>query len=316
MTDDIPQHDWGPSSAGWSEDSTRVDLFVLGALTIDSFGRRRAPGGSVLHAARGASLAGFTVAVATIAGDEPEATAGIEELARLAVLHVQRARATVRFRHTTTRSRRLLHLDSRAAPLKVTQSMLDLAHPRAVLFAPVAGEIGPGALRLFADAPWRPVRAANLQGWLRRVRVGRRVIAVPIKSIGKALVRALSAMDLLVLSREDLADDANPWHQLDELRHQFGDRPVLVLTDSANGAWVDDSRMRYLRAGGWSKRWRQPVPRWVEGVPTVGAGDVLAGLMAVQIWLSPYLSNLKPVMVSAMEGVADLLETRRQDPMG
>lgn len=311
MTDDIPRLEWGPSSAGWSEDASRVDLLALGALTIDRFSDgHTAPGGSVLHVARGAAFAGHTVAIATVAGGEAEAREGLIELNRLGSLHVQRTRATARFRHRSMQSGRRLHLEAPAVRLAVTQSVLDLAHPHAVLFAPVAGEIGPRALRLFDDAPWRPVRAANLQGWLRKLDVGEAVTACPLESLGNQVASGLAAMDLLVVSREDLANVADPWQQLDELRHRFGDRPVLVLTDGGNGAWIDDRRMRPLRGGEWSERWHQPVPRRVDHVATVGAGDVLAGLLAVQLWPS-YLPDLRPLIVTAMDRVAELLEARR-----
>jgi len=117
-------------------------------------------------------------------------------------------------------------------------------------------------------------------------------------------------MDLLVVGREDLENVADPWQQLNELRHRFGDRPVLVLTDGENGAWIDDRRLRPLRGGEWSERWHQPVPRRVDDVATVGAGDVLAGLLAVQLWPS-YLPDLRPLIISAMDRVSELLEARR-----
>jgi sugar/nucleoside kinase (ribokinase family) len=263
-----------------------------------------------MHVSRGISLAGYTLAVGTIAGQEAEARDGLDELGRVAALHVQRSRTTTRFRHRAYRSGRRLYLEAPAVRLAITQPLLDLARPSAVLFAPVAGEIGPGALRLFGDAPWRPVRAANLQGWLRVLRVGHAVSAIRLRSLGRPLAAALSSMDLIVVSREDLAERSEPWNQVDELRHRFGDRPVLVLTDGVEGAWIDDRRMRPLRGGDWVDRWHQPVPTRVDGVSTVGAGDVLAGLFAVQLRWS-FLRDLRPLIVAAMEGVARFLEARR-----
>ncbi|MGH2462464.1 MAG: hypothetical protein ACRDFZ_02415 [Candidatus Limnocylindria bacterium] len=311
MSDDISRREWGPRSAGWSDRAADVDLFVLGALTIDRFSSRLAsPGGSVIHAARGVALAGYRVAVATVADGEAEARDGLNELSRMTALHIQRSRTTTRFNHRSSRAGRRLYLEAPAVRIAVTQPLLDLARPSAVLFAPVTGEIGPHVLGLFGDAPWRPVRAATLQGWLRSAQVGRSVSAIRLQSLGRQLVGALSRMDLVVVSREDLAERNDPGQQLDELRNRFGDRPVLVLTDGTEGAWIDDRRMRPLRGKDWSDRWHQPVPYRVDGASTVGAGDVLAGLFAVQLRWS-YLRDLRPLIENAMKGVARFLEAGR-----
>ncbi len=81
-------------------------------------------------------------------------------------------------------------------------------------------------------------------------------------------------MDLVIGSSEDLrADGADALAQLQALRATLGDRPPLVVTDGAHGPWLDDgSGPRHLALG-----------QQVEGVSTIGAGDMFAAFMLLAL---------------------------------
>ncbi len=245
--------------------ATALDLLIVGALTVDRFpDGSLAPGGSVLHATRPAVDAGYRVGVVTVAGPEPPASAGLETLASLGALARQDATATLTFVHEETPDGRRLTVEVRATPLSAPPVAQP---PRAVLYAPVADELGsslggqryPGA-----------VRGAILQGWLRHLEVGAVVRPRPAASLAPELRAELGACAVLIASREDLlADGHEPGDQLDALRAAVGPRPTLVVTDADHGAWVD-------RDGG---RTLVGVPRVVRDVPMVGAGDAYAALL-------------------------------------
>jgi sugar/nucleoside kinase (ribokinase family) len=152
------------------------------------------------------------------------------------------------------------------------------------------------------------VRAASLQGWLRQLVPGELVIGRPLAELDPGLIAALSRMDLLVASREDLLADADrPDQQLDALRSALGPRPALVLTDAAAGAWFDHT------GSGASERWQVPVARVVESVPAIGAGDVFAAALTLR-WpraVAPTRDGITLAARDAMRTVADELERRR-----
>lgn len=272
---------------------TGLDLLIVGALTIDRFADgSRAAGGSVLHATQPAVDAGYRVAVVTVAGAEPEAARGLATLAALADVHRQETGSTLTFAHEETPEGRRLTLDVPATPLET----LPLADPpRAVLYAPVADEMGsslggqryPGA-----------VRGAILQGWLRHLEAGAVVRPRPVASLGPELIAELAACDVLIASREDLLADARePAAQIDALRAAVGPHPTLVVTDADHGAWVDRHGRRVLVG----------VPRVVRDVPMVGAGDAYAAL------LLGAMGRGRPPEAAARDaagGVAEMLAAR------
>lgn len=272
----------------------RLDLLVVGGLTVDRFADgSAAAGGSVLHAARAARDAGRRVGVVTACGDEPEVAAARDELAALPFAALEPAPQSISFRHAEGDAGRELVLLAPGAPITTAPRV----EARAVLHAPVAGEIGPVLLG------WRPrgaVATAILQGWLRRLSTGERVTPLPVAAIAPPVVAALRSCALLVASREDLAGDGGaPDGQLDALRAAVGPHPALVLTDGIGGAWLD-------LAGA---RWHEPVPRVVAG-STVGAGDMLAALLAVD-WPRPAEpAAVRRLLAAAMRAVADRLAPR------
>jgi sugar/nucleoside kinase (ribokinase family) len=282
--------------------AARVDLLVIGALTVDRFADgSSAPGGSVLHVARAGAPRGARVSVITVAGPEAEAQAGLDELRRLAIaVEATSADATATFTHREEAGRRTLGLGRRGGRLRVSGSRL-LSGMAAVLLAPVAGEIAADDL-----APLDPTarRVAILQGWLRSLDEGTEVRPIRLGALASPLREALARFDLLVASREDLAAESDdPAQQLDALRRAVGPGPALVVTDGADGAWLDapgsgQAGARHLR-----------VPWRVGSASTVGAGDILAAFLAIGS-VEP-AGSLAAHTESAMRTVAEILEERR-----
>jgi sugar/nucleoside kinase (ribokinase family) len=276
-----------------------LDLLVVGGLTIDRFADdSSAAGGSALHIARAAAPRGVRLGVVTAVGPEPTAQAGLSELRRLAtVVEATVGTATATFGHSDTAAVRQLHLDRGGGHLDVDADELERQGARALLFAPIGGEFEVEAVSL-GDSQ-RP-RAAILQGWLRTMEPDAQVRPLPLIALDPALVRALGRLDLLVVSREDmLAEGDDPSAQLHALRQAVGSGPSLVLTDGANGVWLNTGASQ-----------RHLAPPWrVEGVPTVGAGDVLAAFMLVA------LAERRPPAEAAelaMRVVAEVLEERKR----
>ena len=272
------------------------DLLVIGGLTVDRFADgSSAPGGSVLHIARALGPRGLRLAVTTVAGPEPEAQAGLEEIRGLATrLDSSVASATATFVHRETPEGRRLWLERRGGRIRLES--VDSAVAHAILVAPIADEIEEEDLVRLDDAI---TRAAILQGFLRSFTSDGEVRPVPLSGLESGLATALSAFDLLVASREDLAGEAvEPSDQLSALRRTVGPRPELVVTDGVRGVWIQGEHL--------------PVPRVVEGVSSVGAGDVFAAFLLAGGWPRPAgAAFLRERAAAAMLAVADVLEERR-----
>jgi sugar/nucleoside kinase (ribokinase family) len=281
-----------------------LDLLIVGGLTVDWFeDGSRAPGGSVLHAIRAVAGGDRRLGVVTLAGDEPEAIAARRELRDLsAALHVQSATGSICFEHHETASGRALTFVRSAGRLACPPLSV---RPAAVLYAPVADELDAG---LGGQAYPGARRGAILQGWLRHLRPGHPVGALPLGSLPAGLLQTLAGMDLVVASREDLAAHAaEPFDLLAALRAALGTGPAVVVTDGAAGMWLD------LAGPGGVARWHMPAPRVVEGVSTVGAGDALAAAMLFGPWPdSPTRDFLADRGRTAMDLVLKMLEARRR----
>jgi sugar/nucleoside kinase (ribokinase family) len=276
----------------------RPDLLIVGGLTLDRLADgSTVAGGSVLHAARAAAGAGRRVATITAAGPEPEARAAVAELISLGPCLASATAASIRFAiHHEGGARRLL-LEGKGSMVRALDSQLSDLAPRAVLLAPVAGEVPVATVRASKVIP---TRVAALQGWLRRLVAGDEARPMPLSELGDELTAALADLDALVVSDDDLADMAgNPRRQLASLRAAVGPRPLLALTTGADGTWLIDRGpgIRHL-----------PVPRRLEAISTVGAGDAFAGLFAIA--LADAL-NPEEAVAAAMEGAAAYLGTRR-----
>ena len=275
--------------------SGALDLVVVGGLTVDRFtDGSAAPGGAVLHIARALAARGVRIGIVTTAGPEPEALAGLAELRDLASrLEASTSPASITFGHAETAAGRELVLERRGG--RVPAASADAA--AAVLFAPVADEIPASALAVGRGA----IRGAVLQGWLRSTEEGEPVRPQSITAVDAGLVAALAALDLVIGSSEDLrADGADPLAQVQALRATLGDRPPLVVTDGANGPWLDDgSGPRHL-----------PLGQQVDGVSTIGAGDMFAAFMLLALGGSVGASPMTAAR-SAHDQVAEVLLSRR-----
>lgn len=277
-----------------------LDLLIVGGLTVDHFGERSAAGGSVLHATRAGVHSGVRLAALTAADSEPDALTGLAEIAASGQLLHQDAQTTIGFGHRETRDGRILTFEAAGAPLSLSAGQVDELRPAAVLLAPVAGEIGAATVTSSAGRAWRPLRAAILQGWLRLLEAGTVVKPLALSGLPPELVAALAQLAVLVASREDLlADASHPQAQLAALRSTIGPGPILVVTDGVEGAWFDvDERIGHV-----------PVAFRVDGVPTVGAGDAYAAILAVR--LATGSTQLRDAMAAAAQAVAEILAARR-----
>ncbi len=258
------------------EGSLQLDLLLVGGLTIDRYADgSRSPGGGVVHVTRAASRAGFSVGAITVAGSEPRARAGLDELrANAVLLRVRDAPFTIGFRHDVVDDQRRLILERPGTVLEAVPGGELPAGTRvaAVLFAPVAGEVGSMILGV---QPAGALRGAILQGWVRSLERGRPVRAIPLAAIPEAVAEQLGMLDLLVASVEDLAAEGSgePKELLSRLRARFGARPSLAVTDGRRGAWLD--------IGG--ARFHVPPPTVVDSVLATGAGDVFAATLLVRL---------------------------------
>jgi sugar/nucleoside kinase (ribokinase family) len=130
---------------------------------------------------------------------------------------------------------------------------------------------------------------------------------LPLDGLPAALLADLATLDLLVASSEDLvAVAAEPAAQLAAVRDAVGSHPALVVTDGERGAWLDAA------SGRATGQWHVPVPRFVDNVSSVGAGDAFAALILLPAW--PAIADrgfLGGRAERAMRGVAEMLEGRR-----
>jgi sugar/nucleoside kinase (ribokinase family) len=248
-----------------------VDLLVVGGLTVDRFADgSSAPGGTAVHATRAAAVIGSSVGVVTWCGDEPDARAALDELRQVAFLDAARVSSSITFRHAEVAggARQLTLLDG-VERLSLRPASVA---PRAVLYGPVAGELGadlggqqyPGAFH-----------AAILQGWLRTLVPGMPIRPLPLTDLDAGLVARLATLDLLVASEEDLsAVSREVAGQLAALRATFGTRPLLAVTGGPRGAWLES---------GEGIRHHVDPPRVVSGVSMTGAGDAFAAVLAVRV---------------------------------
>jgi hypothetical protein len=286
-------------------DSPPVDLLVVGGLTIDRFpDGSSGPGGSVLHVARPAADRGLRLGVVTAGGPEPEARLGVDELRRLAAwVECDEGATTTTFRHRESVAGRRLRLERTGGAVHLGADARERLLIHAVLFATVANEVAPAGLATW-DEPW--ARGAILQGWLRSADEGD-VRQVPLAELHPELVENLRRFDLLVASREDmLAEAAEPHGQLRSMRHTFGRGPTLIVTDGLDGIWMSAEQSPFM-----AEPQHLPVPRRVEGVSTVGSGDVFAAFMLANWVSAPSSTFLKQRAELAMGVVADVLEARR-----
>jgi sugar/nucleoside kinase (ribokinase family) len=248
----------------------------VGGLTIDRVADgRTAPGGSVLHAGLAAVEERVRPTFLTVAGDEPEARAGLDRLAELGELVRHEAPATTVFGHDESGPRRVLVYEAPGGSIDPTRAAA-LARPEVALFAPIADELNAASVDALRGALQPRWTVLLIQGWLRRLEVGQPIHPLALDAVGDDLWESFAAADAIVVSTEDLAETPeDPFAQAAMLRGRIGARPVLVVTLGADGYLLDDPRVDRLVAS---------VPRRVvEGVPMVGAGDTFGASLALHL---------------------------------
>ena len=253
-----------------------LELLVVGGLTIDSFpDGTNAAGGSVLHATRAAARARVSVGVVTVAGPEREARAGLRELAGIAELEVEIAVQTLRFGHEEVGGRRRLTVEG-AVRLRPDPSRLRRMQARALLLAPVGAELDGTALAMLDEAIEARVRVASLQGWLRRRSDGGLVAPLDIGDVSRDVLARLRNCDAVVVSHEDLGrSESEPIAAAAlSVRHALPGPGVIVTWGGAG----------YVRAEAGDRDPFVVQRRFaIRGVPTVGAGDAFAAIVAIHL---------------------------------
>ena len=252
------------------------ELLIVGGLTIDRFvDGTVAPGGSVLHSGLAAASDGGAITLLTVAGDEPAARAGLTRLASIGELVHQPAPTTTAYRHEERVGVRVLMLEARSEPI-TAPALRRLTRPDVALVAPIADEV-PAEL---VDWLVREVAARQtvmlLQGWLRRLVVGKEVHPLPLDALSDDQERVAGQADAIVVSTEDLTEaPGDPFRQAAELREHVGPRPIVVVTLGAEGYLLDDPAADRVIAS---------MPRRVvTGVSAVGAGDTFGAALALNL---------------------------------
>ena len=257
MTDHIPP-------AG---EPIAVDLLIIGGVTVDELvGSGEAAGGAARHATEAALAAGLRVAVLTVAGEEPVVRQALDRLGAHADVVRHPAPSSIRFEHHGSDDARRLRLRAVTDRIRVPQPH-HVPVAAAVLFAPVAGEVGADTVRVVRA----PFRAAGLQGWLRQTDPEGWVMTRPLPMLEPELAGALRGLDLLIASLEDLGALDGP-AALAQVRAWAGPRPQLVVTAGTEGAWLDDGL-------GPASHVRAEV---IEGRHTIGAGDAFAAVLVAR----------------------------------
>ena len=276
-----------------------TELLIVGGLTIDRFGDgTSAPGGSVIHAGRAAVAEGATLTILTVAGDEPEAAIGLDQLAQIGNLIHQRAPSTVTYGHSEVLGRRVLTYLASAGPIAPPV----LADPPDVaLLAPIADELPASAVVDLRDSARPRLTVLLIQGWLRRLEIGQPARPLALGEVPQDTWDAFGAADAIVVSTEDLAESPeDPFVEAAALRERLGPHPLLVLTLGEQGYLLDDPGASHVVA---------TVPRRVvEGVPMVGAGDTFGAALAIQLGARATPAD---AAVAATDRVIRMLESRK-----
>jgi sugar/nucleoside kinase (ribokinase family) len=273
-------------------------LLIVGGLTIDHFADgRSAPGGSVIHAGRAAVAAGVRPSFVTVAGNEPEAADGLEQLAAMGELLRQPSSRTTAFGHGEADGRRVLTLEATAGEIA---SPFPAGRPDVALLAPIADELPPASVVALRAAMAPRIAVFLIQGWLRRLTIGEPVHPLALDDVSHDVWDTFRSADAIVVSTEDLAEaPEDPFVQAATLRARLGDGPVLVLTLGPQGYLLDDPANPRVVAS---------VPRRVvENVPMVGAGDTFGAVLALHLARGASAST---AAVAATDGVIRMLESR------
>jgi sugar/nucleoside kinase (ribokinase family) len=276
------------------------ELLIVGGLTVDRFSDgTSAPGGAVIHSGRAAAADGVSLTILTVAGDEPEAADGLDQLAAMGELIHQRGPSTVTYGHGEADGRRVLTFLAGTAPIAPPV----LADPRDVaLLAPIADELPASAVLALREAARPRVTVILVQGWLRRLEIGDPVRALALDEVPQSTWEAFATADAIVISSEDLADaPGDPSGKVTRLRDHLGPHPVIVLTRGSKGYVLDDPAAGRVETGS---------TRVIEGVSTVGAGDTFGVTLAIGLGRG---ADPATAAAAATDRVIRMLEDRRRE---
>ncbi len=230
------------------------DLVVVGHISRDVVpeppGWR--PGGSVFYAASAAARLGASVGVVTAGGREVEA---LRALPNTMVVSLDVKRSTS-FENVYRPDGRRQYLRALAPPIAPEMIPLEWHDAPAVLLAPIADEVSPAAVRLFA----RALTGVSPQGWMRQLAAGQEVRFKPWLRAEETLAQVATA----IFSEEDVRGHSAPW------LGYCG--PVLVTTRGELGCDL-------VHCG---KRRHVPGFPAAEVDPT-GAGDVFAAAYMLRL---------------------------------
>lgn len=274
-------------------------LLIVGGLTIDRFtDGTAAPGGSVIHAGRTAVAEGASLTILTVAGDEPEAAIGLQQLADMGDLIHQRTPSTVTYGHGEVAGRRVLTYLAGAGPI-APPGLVD--PPDVALLAPIADELPASAIEAVRESARPRLTVLLIQGWLRRLAIGQPARPLALDEVPATTWEAFGAADAIVVSTEDLAESPeDPFVEAAELRERIGPGPLLVLTLGEQGYVLDDPAADRVVAS---------FPRRVvRGVPVVGAGDTFGAALAIHLGRG---ASSQVAAIAATDAVIRMLESRR-----
>lgn len=227
---------------------------LIGHITADLTPQGRQPGGTVAYAARTAHSFGLrTAAVTSAAPHDPVLNA----LRPYTQLHCRDADHTTTYENIYTPEGRVQYVRGLAAPLSLDDIPPHWRDAPLVHLAPLTGEIDPQIATAFPHA----TVLLTLQGLLRRCDPDGRVHFRHMADL-----KALAAVDLVVLSEEDFAEaPAMEAELIGAVRH-------LVITRAERGG-------TYYHAG-------TAYPYTTPAMPLVhptGAGDVFAAALLASL---------------------------------
>lgn len=229
---------------------------VVGHVARDVVPGGYAPGGTALYAALAASRLGVATGVLTSAPPDMDVASVLGD-AQVAV--VPSREATI-FENRYTPEGRVQFLRGRAAALGPGDVPGAWRGARMLHLGPIDDEVDPAIAAVFP----RALRLATPQGWLRRWDSDECVYPLPHATI----LDRLPALDVVVMSEEDLAGERSPQEAVDAYRERVR---IVVLTHGERGATV------------YAGKGVLHVPAFsAHEVDPTGAGDVFAAAFLVR----------------------------------
>jgi sugar/nucleoside kinase (ribokinase family) len=247
----------------------QIDFLSIGHMTRDVHSDNSfSLGGTVTFAAVTAYSLGLVAGVVTCVGVELAAT--LPDRLPPISLHIRPSARTTTFANQYHDGFRTQYLYAKADDLESTDIPPGWDNAGIVLFGPLAQEIRPELVLNFPRHPGA-LLAATPQGWLRRWDADGRVWPTPWRDAE----RVLPALDVLILSHDDLLPFANGQRdEADALLERWSTFvPLLVATDGRHGATLfQGGEIRHFPA--------YPV----QEVDPTGAGDVFAAAFLTHLY--------------------------------